>query len=93
MNQYYSPKCNNNDKLVKSRCECRKTVKIKIKKKKAKVRITVKKKKPKVVKKRKKKKKLSFLEKHKGPLYFKTKFVEEINQNQKSQRQILLYFQ
>ena len=35
MNQYYSPKCNNNDKLVKSRCECRKTVKIKIKKKKS----------------------------------------------------------
>jgi hypothetical protein len=84
MNQYYSPKCNNNDKLVKSRCECRKTVKIKIKKKKAKVRITVKKKKPKVVKKRKKKKKLSFLEKHKGPLYFKTKFVEEINQKWKA---------
>ena len=46
MNQYYSPKCNNNDKLVKSRCECRKTIKIKVKRKKAKVRITVKKKKP-----------------------------------------------
>lgn len=78
MPEYYSPKCNKKDKLVKSRCECRKTIKIKVKRKKTKVRITVKKKKPKVVK--KKKKNLSFLEKHKGPLYFKSKFVEEINQ-------------
>ena len=80
MPEYYSPKCNKKDKLVKSRCECRKTIKIKVKRKKTKVRITVKKKKPKVVKKKKTKKKLSFLEKHKGPLYFKSKFVEEINQ-------------
>ena len=50
--QYYSPKCNNKDKLVKSRCECRKDDKDKIKEKKTKVRITVKKKKPKVVKKK-----------------------------------------
>ena len=53
MPEYYSPKCNKKDKLVKSRCECRKTIKIKVKRKKAKVRITVKKKKPKVVKKKK----------------------------------------
>ena len=34
MAQYYSPKCNDEDKLVKSRCQCKKstkkTVKIKI---------------------------------------------------------------
>ena len=34
MPEYYSPKCNKKDKLVKSRCECRKTIKIKSKKEK-----------------------------------------------------------
>jgi len=52
MAQYYSPKCNDTDKLVKSRCQCKKrtkkTVKIKvIKKPKINLKITVKKKKPK----------------------------------------------
>ncbi len=90
MTQYYSPKCNDTDKLVKSRCQCKKstkkTVKIRvIKKPKSNLKITVKKRKPKVVKKAKRvtKKKKSFLEKHRGPLYFKTKFVEEINQKWK----------
>ena len=50
MAQYYSPKCNDTDKLVKSRCQCKKstqkTVKIKvIKKPKSNLKITVKKKK------------------------------------------------
>ena len=57
MSQYYSSKCDDGDKLVKSRCECKKTIKIKLKRKRAKVRITVKKKKPKVKKKTVKKKK------------------------------------
>jgi hypothetical protein len=52
MAQYYSPKCNDTDKLVKSRCQCKKstqkTVKTKvIKKPKSNLKITVKKKKPK----------------------------------------------
>ena len=49
MAQYYSPKCNDTDKLVKSRCQCKKstqkTVKIRvIKKPKSNLKITVKKK-------------------------------------------------
>ena len=48
MTQYYSPKCNDTDKLVKSRCQCKKstkkTVKIKVvKKPKTNLKITVKK--------------------------------------------------
>ncbi len=46
MAQYYSPKCNDTDKLVKSRCQCKKstkkTVKIKVvKKPKTNLKITL----------------------------------------------------
>ena len=50
----FSPKCNETDKLVKSRCECRKTIKIKVKRKKTKVRITVKRKNQKLSRRRRK---------------------------------------
>jgi len=54
--EYYAPKCNANDSLVKSRCECKKTIRIKIKKKAKRLTIKVKKKKPKKSAKKKTKK-------------------------------------
>ena len=71
------PKCKKDYELNRSSCSCKKK-KPKTKKKK------VIKKKPKTQKKKKKAapkkqtKKLSFLEKHKGPLYFKNKFKQEL---------------
>jgi len=76
------PKCPDNYDLVKDNCRCKKkTLKKKtkqVKKKKKQV-----KKKTKIKKTKKKLKKKTFIEEHKGPLYFKSAFEKKIKQKWK----------